>query len=193
MTQEDSQLLVQLLKALADESRIRILGILADREASVDELSAYLGLKSPTVSHHLSRLRELSLVSMRTEGNVHLYRFHPESLRRLNRLLQPARLAEMASVEGTAWEQKVQNDFLIEGRLKEIPASRKKRLVILKWLADRFERDVRYPETEVNGIIQRHHPDFSTLRRELIAARLMERDNGVYWRTDSEHGGGPDE
>ncbi|MCL6600395.1 MAG: metalloregulator ArsR/SmtB family transcription factor [Alicyclobacillus macrosporangiidus] len=186
MTKEDSQVLVQFLKALADESRLRILGILADHEASVDELSAYLGLKPPTVSHHLSRLRELGLVSMRTEGNVHRYRFQPEPLRQLSRLLQPERLASMARAEGSAWEQKVLNDFLIGDQLKEIPASRKKRLVILKWLADKFEWDVRYPESQVNEILKRHHPDFATLRRELIGNQLMDRDNGVYWRIRKE-------
>ncbi|WDL96735.1 DUF2087 domain-containing protein [Alicyclobacillus sp. ALC3] len=186
MTEEDSQVLIQLLKALADESRIRILGILADHEASVDDLSAYLGIKPPTVSHHLGRLRDLGLVTMRAEGNVHFYKFEPESLRRLNRLLQPERLAALATAEGDAWEQKVLNDFLIEERLKEIPASRKKRLVILKWLADQFEWGVRYPESQVNEIIKRHHPDFATIRREFIGNRLMERENAVYWRIRSE-------
>lgn len=186
MTNEDSQLLIQLLKALADESRIRILGILTDHEASVDELSAYLGLKAPTVSHHLSRLRELGLVSMRAEGTIHFYQFQPESLLQLNRLLQPERLAAMATAEGDVWEQKVLNDFLIGEQLKEIPASRKKRLVILKWLVDKFEWDVRYTESEVNEVIKRHHPDFATIRREFIGNKLMGRDNGVYWRIRNE-------
>ena len=193
MTSEDSQVLVQLLKALADESRIRILGILTDHEASVDDLSAYLGLKPPTVSHHLNRLRELGLVSMRADGNVHYYKFEPESLRRLNRLLQPEKLSSMATAEGDAWEQKVLNDFLIGEQLKEIPASRKKRLVILKWLVDQFEWDVRYLEPEVNEILKRHHPDFATIRREFIGNRLMERDNGVYWRIRSKEETMPDE
>ena len=193
MTSEDSQVLVQLLKALADESRIRILGILTDHEARVDDLSAYLGLKPPTVSHHLNRLRELGLVSMRADGNVHYYKFEPESLRRLNRLLQPEKLSSMATAEGDAWEQKVLNDFLIGEQLKEIPASRKKRLVILKWLVDQFEWDVRYLEPEVNEILKRHHPDFATIRREFIGNRLMERDNGVYWRIRSKEETMPDE
>lgn len=186
MTDEDSQVLIQLLKVLADESRIRILGILADRDASVNELSAYLDLKAPTVSHHLNRLRELGLVGMRPEATVHFYRFQPEFLRQLNRLLQPERLAAMAIAEGDAWEKKVLNDFLIGEQLKEIPASRKKRLVLLKWLADKFDWDVRYPESEINETIKHHHPDFATIRREFIGNRLMDRNNGMYWRIRSE-------
>jgi hypothetical protein len=34
----------------------------------------------------------------------------------------------------------------------------------------------------VNEIIGRHHPDFATLRRELIGANLLAREAGVYWR-----------
>jgi hypothetical protein len=34
----------------------------------------------------------------------------------------------------------------------------------------------------VNAIIKRYHPDTATLRRELIGNKLMQRENGVYWR-----------
>jgi hypothetical protein len=183
VTNEESQTLVQFLKVLADESRLRILGLLAGKEASVEELAAYLNLKPPTVSHHLNRLRELQLVDMRAHGNVHMYRFRPESLYRLNRMLTPEKLTELTEdVQGDAWELKVLRDFLNGDELKEIPASRKKRLVILNWLVGKFEMEIRYPESKVNEIIKRHHPDFATLRRELVGNRLMERENGVYWR-----------
>ena len=68
------------LKALADESRLKILGLLSSRECSVEELAALVSLKAPTVSHHLSRLREASLVRMRSDGNTHLYRLDERGL-----------------------------------------------------------------------------------------------------------------
>lgn len=67
-------------------------------------------------------------------------------------------------------------------RLIKIPGSRKKRDVILEWLIQDFQPGVRYPEKELNEIIQRHHPDTATLRREFIATKRMQRRNGVYWR-----------
>jgi dienelactone hydrolase len=78
----------------------------------------------------------------------------------------------------------VLKDFFDGERLKEIPASRKKRSVILKWLANRFEYGVLYKEAQVNEIIQRHHEDASSLRRELISAKeqFMQRESGFYWR-----------
>ena len=61
--------------------------------------------------------------------------------------------------------------FTYQGeRLKEIPASRKKREVILRWLAERFEVRRRYSEAEVNELLQRYHPDSATLRRERLRA-----------------------
>jgi hypothetical protein len=69
-----------------------------------------------------------------------------------------------------------------EGRLKTIPASRRKRWVVLKWLARQFDEGRDYPEAEVNAALQRRHWDSATLRRELIGHRMMGREAGVYRR-----------
>ncbi len=184
MPEEDLQTLLQFFKALADENRLKLLGIVAQRECSVEELAEALGLKAPTVSHHLTKLKELRLVEMRVEGNTHLYRLNAEGLRGLNKaLLTPENVATLVELEDSdAWERKVLRDFFDGERLKEIPSSRKKRLVILKWLAAQFEREHLYPEDEVNKIIKRAHPDTATLRRELIGNHLMQREAGNYWR-----------
>jgi hypothetical protein len=175
---------LRVFKALADESRLRIIGILASGERSVDELAAQLNLRAPTVSHHLSRLRELGLVSMRADGNAHLYRLEPDALRALTReVLSIERFSSWADdVEAEAWQRKVLRDFFEGERLKEIPASRKKRQVVLEWLATQFESGVHYPERAVNELLARHHPDTATLRRELVGAGLLQREQSVYWR-----------
>jgi predicted transcriptional regulator len=171
-------------KAMADESRLRLLGVLATRECSVEELAELLALKGPTVSHHLGKLKEIGLVKMRQDGNTHLYTLEGAKLTELKKkLFEREAIASLADdINAEAWERKVLEDFFEGERLKEIPASRKKREVVLRWLADRFEADRRYPEREVNELIKRHHPDFATLRRELIGANLMQREAGVYWR-----------
>jgi len=98
-------------------------------------------------------------------------------------LLSSEKMASLVDdVEGDAWERKVLRDFFEGTRLKEIPASRKKRSVILRWLATQFEQGILYKEAQVNEIIERHHPDTAWLRRELIAEKLMQRENGMYWR-----------
>jgi hypothetical protein len=81
----------------------------------------------------------------------------------------------------------VLGDFIEDGRLKEIPAKHKKRLVVLRWLASQFAPGVRYPERSVNDLLQRHHPDSSTLRRLLVDHRMLRRTpDGIYWRPAAE-------
>ena len=186
MDEAPLQNLLRVFKALADESRLRVVGVLADGERSVDELSALLHLKAPTVSHHLNKLREAGLVEMRNEGTSHLYRLNAAALRTVSReALSSSRIGSLADdVDRDAWERKVLKDFFEGERLKEIPASRKKRAVVLRWLAQRFQPGRRYTERQVNILLQRYHEDTATLRREMIsdAHRLMRRERGVYWR-----------
>ncbi len=184
MTDAQIAEMVLLLKALADESRLRILGLLASGERSVEELAELLDLRSPTVSHHLGKLREAGLVSARAEGTTHHHRLEVSRLHALGQeLFAPGAITTMVETDATElWQRKVMANFFDGERLKEIPASRKKRAVVLEWLAGRFEPGERYPERRVNEVLGRHHPDFATLRRELIGAGLMGREDGVYWR-----------
>ena len=90
MPQEEFRSLLQFFKVLADENRLRLLGILANGEKSVEELALLLQLRAPTVSHHLARLKELDLVGMRSAGNTHYYWLNGDALRRSNKhLLTP--------------------------------------------------------------------------------------------------------
>jgi hypothetical protein len=190
MNPDDLPTLVRFLKALANESRLKLLGLLAGQERNVKELAEQLDLKEPTVSHHLARLQEMRLVSMRAEGTTHRYRLQAATLHRLSReLFTPTQVASIANtVEGENWERKVLRTFFDGDTLTRIPSARKKRDVVLKWLVDRFEPGVRYPEAMVNEILKRHHPDTATLRREFIMTRMMERAKGVYWRTEEATG-----
>lgn len=184
--EERMTLLLGALKALADLSRLRILGALVTEERTVEELAELLDLKAPTVSHHLARLRSLGLVETRAEGVTRWNRLRVEGLERLAKMLAaPEVIATLAAdVEGATWERKTLRDFLDGDRLKEIPAQLKKRQVILRWLAEQFDWDREYSEAEVNETLKRRHPDSATLRRELIGERLLARDHGRYWRTE---------
>jgi len=183
--EESAPELLTVFKALADESRLKIIGLLATRERSVDELATSLKLKPPTVSHHLATLKENGLVTMRTSGTTHVYRFRPEALRELNRRLAPEKLAIPDDEQGDDWERKVLADFSEEGRLKAIPVNERKRLAVIKWFARKFEPGRRYPELEVNAIVAEFVNDFASVRRYLVDYRFMERRNSVYWRTDT--------
>ena len=183
----DQLLFSQLLaffKALADENRLKLIGLLAEKECSVEELATRLNIREPTVSHHLARLRELDLVSLRKEGNTHLYRLQATSLHKLSKdvLALEAIAAPDPEPGEDIWERKVLKDFVQDGKIQQIPASRKKREVLLRWLVNQLAWDKRYPEKEINVFLLQFHWDSATLRREFIMTGLMQRENNVYWR-----------
>jgi ArsR family transcriptional regulator, arsenate/arsenite/antimonite-responsive transcriptional repressor len=62
-----------LFRALADESRIRLLNLLLEREICVCELGEALGLPQPRISSHLIYLKRAGLVTMRQEGKWRYY------------------------------------------------------------------------------------------------------------------------
>src|SRR5581483_3607281 len=71
----------EFLKALAHKSRLMMLCILAEGEKSVSELEKDLGLRQPTVSQQLARLRAEGLVSTRREGKTIYYTLASEDAR----------------------------------------------------------------------------------------------------------------
>jgi hypothetical protein len=80
-------------------------------------------------------------------------------------------------------EEKLQRAYFDDaGKLKEIPVGQTRQRFVLLRLVEAFEKDVRYPEKEVNERLKTFHPDFATLRRYLIDHQFMNRENNIYWR-----------
>jgi hypothetical protein len=178
-----AETLLSFFKAMANESRLKIVGLLAAREHSVQELAKHLDLSEPTVSHHLQVLKERGIVTARADGVVRWHALDADALSALNRaLLEPGTVSSLAPRKGDADARVLSNFVDGEGRIKSIPASRRKRYIVLKWLVQKFEEGRRYPEAKVNTTIQLHHWDSATLRRELIGHRMMAREKSVYWR-----------
>jgi hypothetical protein len=184
MTDSDFQTLLAFFKVLGNESRLRIVGVLAQSETSVSDLATLVELKEPTVSHHLAKLTQIGLVSKRVDGNTHLYRLDSQRLEELSKKISTDEGMQAISteVDESTYERKVLRAFTEGEKLLQIPASRKKRRVILEWLLRDFEVDRRYPEKEVNELLLQHHWDSATLRREFIMNGLMARERGIYWR-----------
>lgn len=181
--------LVAIFKALADASRLKIVGLLAQQPYTVEQLAAMLELKASTVSHHLSRLAEAGLVSARAEGYYSVYQLEKEALSSgMQRIFSSEQIASVtAGVDLDAFERKVVRDFsLPDGQLKTIPAQRKKLEAVLRHVVRSFEPGTRYSEKQVNEILARFHKDTASLRRELVGYGLMQREGGggEYWRLD---------
>ena len=65
-------------KALADETRQKIMNLVCCQWLSVNEIVEQLDVSQPTVSHHLAILRESSLVNVREEGKQTFYSLNQE-------------------------------------------------------------------------------------------------------------------
>lgn len=180
-----NEAVIQLARALSDPTRLRIAALLIESELTLDQIATELGLRPADISRHLDLLRGSSLVIEQTEDGVTRFTLDLNELRRISRAAFARNRPESPEVEGDAWEQKVLRDFVKDGRLTSIPSTHKKRLVVLHWLAEQIPGDTRIPEREMNSYLERYHPDFATLRREMVDNGLMHRERGVYWRTES--------
>ena len=178
--------LVGVFKALADPARLRILGAVAERPLTGKDLSERLGLTPPTISHHMSRLVEAGLVAVRPDAQRRVYALDEATLRGLGREVGAAGRAaggEVDARDGAPLDReraKVVRDFFDGPRLKAIPAQRKKRVIVLQHLVERFGPDRDYPEKEVNALLREAHEDVATLRRELVDYGFMTRGGGIY-------------
>jgi DNA-binding transcriptional ArsR family regulator len=65
--------LVRLHRALGDETRLRILKLLASRDLYLTEIAQLLELSKPTIKHHLAHLRSAGLVTITESGTVVYY------------------------------------------------------------------------------------------------------------------------
>ncbi len=181
--------LVTFFKSLADVNRLRILGLLAGKPHSVEELAEILHVGASTVSHHLSRLAKAGLVSARAQGYYSIYSLEPAALHAMaKRVLKVETLPALASdVDASAYDRKVINTFMTsDGRIKSFPAQEKKLRVLLARVVQAFEPGVRYSEKQVNRILLRFNEDTAFLRRWLVECDFMDREGGgaAYWRTD---------
>ena len=72
-----------LLKAMANENRLRILCLLDEKELSVSELNSRLSLSQSALSQHLAILRRENMVSTRRASQTIYYSLHGEHARRV--------------------------------------------------------------------------------------------------------------
>jgi hypothetical protein len=168
------------LASLADEVRLRVLAAVVLGAASDDAVASVTGLPLRQVRRALERLGSGGLVVGLAEGELSV---PIERLRQSARLAGRMRQAGDAKDLGATPEQAaVLRGFLVDGRLVSIPAARNKRVVLLDFLAQRFEPGRVYPEGEVNRLLGTVHDDFAALRRYLVDEEFLERRGGFYWR-----------
>jgi hypothetical protein len=196
--QED---VLDMLKALADESRLALLRLLNSGERTVGDLARQVDLGEPTVSHHLTRLREAGLVTLRMAGNQRFYRVNETGLARFKRLAGEVEKTPPAPepvvpddqwIAALGWsleDQQILREHTLGRQLTHLPARQKKTLVVIRWLATFFEPERLYTEAEVNEVIKSvYAEDYVSLRRDLVDLGYLrrERGGGKYWLTPAD-------
>jgi hypothetical protein len=162
---------VEVLQALSDPARLRLLARIADAGEAGCALEAAAG--DPRAARkQVARLSAAGLVEARGGTLV----------ARLDRIRDA--VDELAGEDdATAGPARVRALFS-RGRLVEIPRAPELRLELLRHVAERFEPGRTYCEPEVNALLREVHDDHASLRRYLVDARLLARDDAgaSYWR-----------
>jgi ArsR family transcriptional regulator len=121
---------IQLMKALADETRLRVAMALLEQESCVCELSDALEVEQSNLSRHLSALRNAGVVETRKDGVWIYYSIAREQKPRLRRLM--AALGDVQSERTKLDEQRLRKRHAMRERGRcclgygQLPRSRKK-------------------------------------------------------------------
>ena len=171
---------LELLKLLADETRLEILNILMKEDSYVEKIACELSLTPATICYHLKKMESAGVVNCSRSQFYMIYSLNREIFDKpLYELIKKDE--EIVDTE-EKYKKEVLSNFFKYGRLTQIPTQRKKREIVLAQILEQFDFDREYPEKEVNEIILRYHEDFCTIRREMIAFGMMTRDHEIYKR-----------
>jgi len=170
------------VKAVSDADRLRIIGALAQKPATLRELADRLDMPFREAFNHLGLL-EFAGVAHK-DGDV--FRLDEQALERLSKQqFTRQRETYLPAPELDARTRKVLRAYLnADGSLKQIPPQGAKLQIILEYLVAAFNPGMEFTEKEVNSLLSRFHPDTATLRRALVDAGKLRReaDGSRYWR-----------
>jgi hypothetical protein len=177
--------ILEFVKALSYADRLRVVGVLAHRPASITEVSETLGMPISDVFQHLTMLWRGGVV-VEQDGAWQIDSQNIETLSRRESQGQQ-RGSYTPAPDLSEKSRKVLKAYLnADGTIKQIPQQPAKLQVILDYLLQAFTPGVIYTEKEVNMILRRFHLDTAGLRRDLIDHSMLQRksDGSEYWRPE---------
>lgn len=169
----------RLLATLGQAQRLQVFAAVVLHGGDTDAVAHAAGLTRSATTKALAALAAVGLVA----GAGGAWAACPEALTEAARTAAGMReVLQPEDLGATPVQAAVLRGFVVDGRLQRMPAQHSKRLVVLDFLAQRFEPGVRYREAEVNDRLLAFHSDFATLRRALVDEGFLERRDGAYWR-----------
>lgn len=186
ISEEQFDQLLRFFQVFSNESRLKLIGHLANGSRSVRELADLLGLKEPTVSHHLAELKGMDLVDVRAEGTMRIYSLNTRVLEAMSKdIFARPNLAKLARPSELTEEQRVLRVWVKDGRIVDIPSQEKKKQIVIRWLAGQIDPERRWTEREFSEWLSQFNEDYAVLRRYLVDSGYMAREKGIYWRTSA--------
>jgi hypothetical protein len=171
---------VEFFKALGEPSRLAVAGQIALGARSAAEIAAASGVGLPECLSALRYLERAGYLRVEGLGRDARYELDRERLRALAaRTLESPRTK---ALDGATDERsRIIATFFRDGRLVQLPTGDKRWQVVLEEVAGKFDSGRVYSEKEVNLLLKEVHPDFATLRRQLVDRVFLNRADGVYW------------
>ena len=175
---------IKLFKCLADKSRLQILKSLVKEDMYVERLAERLGLTPATISFHLKKLEDAKAVTSYKEQYYTMYSLCRSVFMTsiIDIISEESEVIDEQKQREDAYREKVIKTFFEYGKLKAIPAQRKKQRICLEEIAKVFEVGKTYEETEVNEKIEAFYEDYCTIRRDMISEGIMKREGTQYTR-----------
>ncbi|MEM7034921.1 MAG: metalloregulator ArsR/SmtB family transcription factor [Chloroflexota bacterium] len=182
------------LRALADDSRLRILELLAAHDVLLaQEIIARVDISQPTVSRHLKQLVSAQIVTEERGPDANkLYRLNPKRIEHLyhtlRKLLSPENAQVIVNDIRLTLPPELRRFLDRQGLITVWPRKYKDKVVLMDYLIEKFEVGNDYTEPEINDTLSAWHTfdDAATLRRALFDRGLLNREgNGArYWREE---------
>lgn len=170
---------LEILKVLADESRLKIIGILLKKDSYSEYLAYKLNLSTPTVTYHMNKLKKAGIVKATKIQHYIIYSLNYDIMNMsIEALIKSATTVD----DSRTYEEKVIESFFEYGKLKQIPAQQKKREIVMAYIASKFELNKIYSELEVVATLLKIHDDYITIKRDLIGMGFLEDLNMKYRR-----------
>jgi hypothetical protein len=183
------------INQLNDEARLNIVKLFATRDKiTAQEVMSELGLSQSTTSRALNQLSVFLQTGRGTDGKK-TYTFTPsqidltfDAVKQL--LAAPDTRIEPPLEQTGNYPPELRRFLDSRARVTNWPSKQKDRLMVLDYLASKFEANTEYSEREINAIITRYHAydDHATLRRELYDYGYLHRarDGSRYWLAEHE-------
>ena len=146
LSEQQFDQLLSFFQVFSNESRLKIIGHLANRGKKCGWSWPICWVKEPTVSHHLSQLKDIGLVDARAEGTMRIYRLNGRELETMSKdVFAPGNLAALVEPSELTDEERILRTW-VKDAASSTSSPGKKKQILIRWLAGQIDPERRWTE-----------------------------------------------